>query len=369
MAENYFMGQDGFVWFIGCVESRNDPAELGRVQVRCLGYHTENKEDIPTADLPWAHVMHPTTDPSMQGMGTTPSFLVEGTWVVGFFRDAVEKQQPIIMGSLPGYNQDLANTTKGFNDPSGVYPSFSHAPSGHSIEESDINRLARNDATRQHGVISKKDAEYEAETNPSGRTTSVSQQGFTWEEPTSPYNALYPKNHVFESESGHIKEYDHTPGFERIHEYHASGTFHEVDSNGTKRTRIVGNNYEVVHGTNFVNIKGDVNLTIESNCKTYIKGDLHRSNVLSNTLVPSILIFFLGAQAHSEDIRASSTLTARVRLVGTSYPNLPDRLMSWMWAKQYHFRYSPYHLKGGVVRSNLKYWCEKSYLKNLQKIY
>lgn len=103
------------------------------------------------------------------------------------------------------------------------------------------------------------------------------------------------------------------------------------------------------------------------NNKTYIKGDLHRSNVLSNTLVPSILICFLGAQAHSEDIRASSTLTARVRLVGTSYPNLPDRLMSWMWAKQYHFRYSPYHLKGGVVRSNLKYWCEKSYLKNLQK--
>ena len=273
MAENYFMGQDGFVWFIGCVESRNDPAELGRVQVRCLGYHTENKEDIPTADLPWAHVMHPTTDPSMQGMGTTPSFLVEGTWVVGFFRDVVEKQQPIIMGSLPGYNQDLANTTKGFNDPSGVYPSFSHAPSGHSIEESDINRLARNDATRQHGVISKKDAEYEAETNPSGRTTSVSQQGFTWEEPTSPYNALYPKNHVFESESGHIKEYDDTPGFERIHEYHKTGTFYEIDANGTRRTRVVGDDYQVILENNFVNVKGNVSLTIDNDCNTYIKGD------------------------------------------------------------------------------------------------
>ena len=273
MAENYFMGQDGFVWFIGCVESRNDPAELGRVQVRCLGYHTENKEDIPTADLPWAHVMHPTTDPSMQGMGTTPSFLVEGTWVVGFFRDAVEKQQPIIMGSLPGYNQDLANTTKGFNYPSGVYPSFSHAPSGHSIEESDINRLARNDATRQHGVISKKDAEYEAETNPSGRTTSVSQQGFTWEEPTSPYNALYPKNHVFESESGHIKEYDDTPGFERIHEYHKTGTFYEIDANGTRRTRVVGDDYQVILENNFVNVKGNVSLTIDNDCNTYIKGD------------------------------------------------------------------------------------------------
>ena len=279
MAENYFMGQDGFVWFIGCVESRNDPAELGRVQVRCLGYHTENKEDIPTADLPWAHVMHPTTDPSMQGMGTTPSFLVEGTWVVGFFRDAVEKQQPIIMGSLPGYNQETANSDKGFNDPNGVYPAAFHSPSGHSIEESDINRLARNSPTRQHEVIGKKDKSFNGDPdspdyNPTGRTLGVNDSnGGTWNEPPSPYNALYPKNHVFESESGHIKEYDDTPGFERIHEYHASGTFHEVDSNGTKRTRIVGNNYEVIAGDEYVNVKGTVNLTIDADCNTSIAGD------------------------------------------------------------------------------------------------
>jgi len=69
MNENYFMGLDGFVWFTGVVENRNDPAKLGRVQVRCLGYHTEDLIDIPTADLPWAHIMMPVTDPSMQGLG------------------------------------------------------------------------------------------------------------------------------------------------------------------------------------------------------------------------------------------------------------------------------------------------------------
>ena len=69
MKENYFMGLDGFVWFVGVVESRNDPAKLGRVQVRCLGYHTEDLIELPTKDLPWAHVMHPVTDPSMQGLG------------------------------------------------------------------------------------------------------------------------------------------------------------------------------------------------------------------------------------------------------------------------------------------------------------
>ena len=102
MNENYFMGLDGFVWFVGVVENRNDPAKLGRVQVRCLGYHTEDLNDIPTKDLPWAHVMHSVSNPSMQGLGSSPSFLVEGSWVVGFFMDAKEKQQPMIIGSLPG---------------------------------------------------------------------------------------------------------------------------------------------------------------------------------------------------------------------------------------------------------------------------
>ena len=106
MQENYFMGLDGFVWFTGVVEDRKDPAQLGRVRVRCLGWHTEDLNDIPTNSLPWAHIMHPTTDPSMQGLGNTPSFLVEGTWVVGFFLDAVEKQQPLIIGTLPGKPQE-----------------------------------------------------------------------------------------------------------------------------------------------------------------------------------------------------------------------------------------------------------------------
>ena len=48
---NYFMGLDGFIWFIGVVEDRNDPSKLGRVKVRCLGFHTEDKNDIPTETL------------------------------------------------------------------------------------------------------------------------------------------------------------------------------------------------------------------------------------------------------------------------------------------------------------------------------
>ena len=124
------------------VEDRNDPDKLGRVRVRCLGFHTENLVDIPTADLPWATVMSPITNPSMQGLGTTPSFLVEGTWVVGFFTDAKEKQQPIIMGTLPGKPSTAPDDTKGFSDPNKVYPSLYLLYTSASPRDATLSRMA-----------------------------------------------------------------------------------------------------------------------------------------------------------------------------------------------------------------------------------
>ena len=104
------MGQDGFSWFIGVVEDRADPKKAGRVRVRCLGYHSAKTENIPTEDLPWASVMMPVTAGANSGVGMSPHFLIEGTWVVGFFRDPA-KQEPVIMGALPGVN---SSTTTNF---------------------------------------------------------------------------------------------------------------------------------------------------------------------------------------------------------------------------------------------------------------
>ena len=42
----YFMGKDGFHWFVGVVEDRNDPEKVGRVRVRCLGLHTGDIEKM-----------------------------------------------------------------------------------------------------------------------------------------------------------------------------------------------------------------------------------------------------------------------------------------------------------------------------------
>ena len=48
-------GRNGFVWWIGIVESRNDPLKLGRCQVRIGGgWHSDNRLKVPTKDLPWA---------------------------------------------------------------------------------------------------------------------------------------------------------------------------------------------------------------------------------------------------------------------------------------------------------------------------
>ena len=72
MFDNYFLGKNGFFWFMGVVEDRNDPMKLGRVRVRVLGIHTDDKTQIKTEDLPWAFPMQPITSAAMNGIGQTP---------------------------------------------------------------------------------------------------------------------------------------------------------------------------------------------------------------------------------------------------------------------------------------------------------
>ena len=256
---NYFQGHDGFVWFTGVVEDRNDPTKLGRVRVRCVGYHTDDKTKIPTEDLPWAWVLQTVHTPSMNGMGHTPGFLVEGTWVVGFFRDPEMLQEPIILGSLPGVPENLGDPNKGFHDPNrresnpelsgyntSVYPRTTGEP--------DTNRLARNFEVQDTIVGDKKAGVIEG---------IRSADGTTYDEPTTTYNAVYPKNHVFESEVGHTTEFDDTSGAERVSQYAHSGTFYEIDAVGNRVDKVVSNDYHLVKGNNFEHVQGDMHLTVE----------------------------------------------------------------------------------------------------------
>lgn len=100
-----FLGLGQFVWWIGVVEYRNDPAYLGRVKVRIFGWHPENKSEMATQDLPWAQVMTPTTSASKDGIGHSPNGLQVGSWVVGWFMDGADGQFPLVIGTLPGIHK------------------------------------------------------------------------------------------------------------------------------------------------------------------------------------------------------------------------------------------------------------------------
>ena len=274
-----FMGKDGFTWFVGVVEDRQDPKHLGRVRVRCLGYHTEDIIKLPTRDLPWAHPMNPITSATVSGVGQTPLGVVEGTWVVGFFTD-IDKQQPMIMGTLPGVPSTLPvkDSVKGFQDYSNAnYPKYA---------ETDVNRLAVNEKTdgvesNPHSTLTLRRADRDLAvgiTQIDGIFEGVAQipndlDITSWDEPATPYDAAYPRNHVYESEGGHLREMDDTPGKERIHERHASGTGYEIHPNGSKVTRVKKDNYEIVTNDDYCHIQGISRHTIDKGVRIRVNAE------------------------------------------------------------------------------------------------
>lgn len=313
-----------FFWWIGVVESRMDGEELGRYKVRIIGYHTADKTLLPTKDLPWAVCIQPTTSAGAYGIGENPG-LIEGSSVIGFFADGDDGQQPIIFGSFagmslhPGQTQGLYGDDKdlGFNDPFGRFPQPREQGMASANEpDSDISQLARGSRAEDHEVmINKRKTRLEFvprailqsmvsvddnDQYPYERidpTDDEKENGFApgrmalyWHEPFPRYGvpfsevdytntdrkskrSQYPYNHVKETESGHVFEVDDTPENERIHTRHRSGTFEEIQADGSKITKIVTDNYQIVAGNDKVFIRGDADVTVEGTTRLYVMGD------------------------------------------------------------------------------------------------
>lgn len=150
--------------------------------------------------------------------------------------------------ALPGGDR-THNIVLGFSDPQGKYPLRSH------LHEPDTNRLARG---IDRGTIA---------TKKTGQRTTAIPRPFegSFDQPATPYSAAYPYNKVFESESGHVMEFDDTPKYERVMIAHRTGTFTEIDANGTQVNKIVGDNFIIMERNGCVFVRGECNITTDGN--------------------------------------------------------------------------------------------------------
>ena len=378
----YFMGKGGFIWWQGVVEDRHDPLYLGRCRIRVLGWHSENKNDQPTEGLPWAYPVSPITSASQTGVGTSPIGPVEGTWVIGFYRDGEDGQEPMFFGTVGGIpeldakginNDGTAVGGQGFLDPRleggdvghplfpdeggkrdlfynpmtdmvprepatiihnakpdptedvqtvqvsatttlekkgevrsligqtgprapvppftvkvveqgirSTYPdtglantSISATRNLNYLKEPTTNRLARgirgNTDTsdpRVSGIVFEK-----MENRKAGQMHIPTADGKAWSEPSIPWKAIYPYNHVHQTESGHVIEMDDTPNWERLHWYHRTGTFTEIHPVGIKVDKIVNNYYNIILGAKYTHIEASDYTTIDGSQENYILGN------------------------------------------------------------------------------------------------
>lgn len=97
--QSFQIGLDGFIWFVGVVESVIDPLTVGRVKLRIFGWHDPDTSVLPTEFLPWAYPVRPLSH------SRTQSDVRVGDWVVGWFLDGKMAQQPMFFGVLPAITQ------------------------------------------------------------------------------------------------------------------------------------------------------------------------------------------------------------------------------------------------------------------------
>jgi len=299
------VGQSGrFHWWEGVVEDNLDPKGAGRCKVRVIAHNSPLKSEIATQDLPWAYPMMPLNNPHGKIVA-----LKSGTRVTGYYRDGLEGQDLVMMGTIntgyesPGqfenFNEEvppfdtvilatapLKAGDVGFVDdrvgagsaPIPGQPAKTYViPDGKGgllfenitdygpLKQNEINtpRLAR-------GIH----AETITEAHMASVATITSPAGKVVMEPSNPYAAQYPFNTVEESDSGHYKEIDDTPGAERIKESHRTGTYHEIHPDGTMVTKVIGDDWSVSIRDKNVKIQGVCNVEVDGEAKFYCHGNI-----------------------------------------------------------------------------------------------
>jgi hypothetical protein len=246
-------------FYRGVVEDNKDPLKAGRVRVRIHGLHTPNKrkteiDGIPTDELPWAEPCMPIHEGSVSGFGAW-AVPLQGSQVMLFFENA-NPTQPRYFASMPGipeaqeqYSNNKTTVSKkdGFRDPDGEYPTKGR------LGEPDFHRLAR--GLSNETLVTTKNQNRNV-----GVQTAF---GGLWSEPSSPYAAQYPHNHVIATHGGITIELDSTPGSTRLHLYHPSNSYIEIDNDGNMVVKNNAEKYEIVANGKNIYIKQQRNLTVD----------------------------------------------------------------------------------------------------------
>lgn len=268
MNKKNFPGLDGFIWWTGIVEGRKDPKKIGRLQVRVYGWHTDEKQYIPSEELIWAQPIFPTN--SSNDTYTAK----EGDTVFGFFMDGDSAQYPFVFGRIPDVPDKMYPPNKGFSDPGkdmGDRPvqvasrtmndgeGMDHSDAGatrypNPVKEPTTSRFARNEN------IDKTPLPFVKQNIKKGIEVAG---GLTWDECDPDYNAKYPYNDSVMSESGHFFDIDDTKKKERINLMHRTGTMMEIRNTGSIHRKDLRHAVHLVHGSDLTNIRGNLWTTVE----------------------------------------------------------------------------------------------------------
>lgn len=285
----YFAGEDFQGFWIGVVENRIDPLELGRAQIRIYGVHNPSLTELPSQNLPWTQIL--------QGMNgkqfSTPkeSDVAFGIWLDG------SKQIPLMLGVIPGFESNPPSVGSGFHDLRSqatislapkipVARKYNTDGSGIKITEANTADPAVLESLRHPNVDEFNQlsisgvGRYQnlANTVIAARKSNLdkniqSANNFKWSEPYPAYNPEYPYDNATVTESGHIIEYDDTPHSERIHIAHRTGSFMEWYPTGTKVEKITKSNYQIVMADDYLHVMGKVAITVGGDCLVRVQGD------------------------------------------------------------------------------------------------
>jgi len=267
----------------GVIEDNNDSEKAGRCKVRVFGIHSQNKsktntDGIPTEELPWAEPVFGLFEGSVSGFGswTVP---LNGSHVMVFFEGG-HPLEPRFFATVPGIPTEEPSTSKGFNDPDGEYPisevNEPHQPNG--LEEPDFNKLARGEGKDKTIVKSKND------NKDTGVKTALGEGNKEpWDEPDSYYSAEYPDNKVFSTRSGITIEIDDTDGEERVHIYHPSSSYIEIDKDGNMVMRNAKEKFEIIDENKKEHTMNDYDRTVDNNRSNRVGNDENEEIVNNRT--------------------------------------------------------------------------------------